>query len=73
MWEVREVLARLLRDGAVVREVPLSYAGEASTYAGELPMPEGDIRPLELLAATPERASFGVVRRRITVAGARSR
>ena len=73
MWEVREVLARLLRDGAVVREVPLAYAGEASTYAGELPIPEGGTYVLELLAATPERASFGVVRRRINLAGARSR
>lgn len=68
MWEVREVLVRLLRDGAVVGEAPLAYAGEASIYAGQLPLPAAGSYVLEVVAATPERASFGVVRRRVTIA-----
>lgn len=68
MWEVREVLVRLRRDGGVVGEARLAYAGEASIYAGELPIPSAGRYELEVVAATPERASFGVVRRRVTIA-----
>jgi hypothetical protein len=30
MWEVRDVVARLIRDNAVVREATLTYGGESS-------------------------------------------
>jgi hypothetical protein len=69
MWEVTEVRARLLRDGAVVQEALLLYAGEASTYAGALALPAAGPYVLEVVAATPSRASFGVVRRRVRIGG----
>ncbi|MDP1857108.1 MAG: hypothetical protein Q8K82_00475 [Gemmatimonadaceae bacterium] len=67
MWEVGEVVARLVRDGTVVKEVPLRYAGEASVYAGEISAAESGSYVLEVTAATPRAATFGVVRRRVTI------
>ncbi len=69
MWEVSEVRARLLRQGTVVQEALLGYAGEASTYAGALALPASGVYTVEVVAATPSRASFGVVRRRVSVGG----
>lgn len=67
MWRVDEVLARLTRDGTVVREVALRYAGEPSLYAGELRTPESGRYALEIVAARPERATFGAARREVRV------
>lgn len=68
MWEVRDVVARLVRNNVVAREAPLAYAGEQSVYAGDLGSLEPGVYWLEVLAATPDRATFGMVRRRVTVA-----
>jgi hypothetical protein len=68
MWEVRDVVARLMRNNTVVRETPLAYSGEQSMYAGELGPVEPGIYDLEVLAANPTAATFGVVRRRVTIA-----
>ena len=67
MWEVRDVIARLVRDGTVIREAPLAYAGEQSVYTGELAPVDPGVYVLEVVAATPGMATFGVVRRRVTV------
>lgn len=67
MWDVSDVVARLVRDGAVIGEARLAYAGEASTYTGELPAVEAGSYTLEILAASPQSVTFGVVRRRVRV------
>lgn len=67
IWEVSDVVARLVRDGKLVREQKLSYAGETSTYAGELEAPEAGSYALEVLAANPQAATFGFMRRWVTV------
>ncbi len=67
MWEVGDVVARLVHDGKVVREGKLSYAGEASTYSGEIEAPDAGSYALEVLAANPQAATFGMVRRWVTV------
>lgn len=68
MWEVGDVVARLVRDGMVVREGKLAYAGEGSTYAGEIELPAEGRYALEILAANPGAATFGMVRRWVNVA-----
>lgn len=75
LWEVREVRARLARDGRRVAEIPLTYAGEASTYAGTLPLAATGEYLLEVLAASPETATFGRVVRtlRLSDTGRRAR
>lgn len=62
LWDADEidVLARLIRDGAVVAEQPLSFAGETSVYHGTVRAPAGAYT-LEVLALDPEMANFGRV------------
>lgn len=67
MWEVGDIVARLVRDQTVVREAKLAYAGEASTYAGEIEVPGAGRYALEVLAANPGAATFGIVRRWVSV------
>ncbi|MBL0171013.1 MAG: hypothetical protein IPP90_09825 [Gemmatimonadaceae bacterium] len=68
MWEVRDLTARLVRDNVVVREATLSYGGEQSVYTGELAPVEPGVYMLEVIAASPGSATFGIVRRRVTIA-----
>lgn len=68
MWEVRDVVARLVRDNRIVSETALKYAGETSIYTGELATPAPGVYQLEILAANPGAATFGMVRRRVTIA-----
>jgi hypothetical protein len=48
-------------------EVPLSYAGEDSTFAGTLRLAEPGEFTLEVLALDPTKANFGLVRRLIRI------
>ena len=68
MWDVRDVTARLVRDNVVVRGVQLAYAGEPSMYTGVIASVDPGVYMLEVLAASPVSATFGIVRRRVTIA-----
>lgn len=73
LWEADrvEVRARLVRDGETATRATLSYAGETSTFGGEIQAPS---RPgmyrLVVTASDPGRANFGMVSRPLYV-GAR--
>lgn len=69
MWDADqiEVAARLLLDGEVVAETELAFSGETSVFAGELPDPGPGPAALEVIAADPGRANFGMVRRAIEI------
>jgi hypothetical protein len=67
LWKVNDVRARLIRDGLVVHDVLLPYAGVASEYAAELPAVAAGQYTLEIIAASPDIATFGVMRRVVTV------
>lgn len=61
LWDANEieVKARVRRNGSVVREAPLAYAGTTSTYSAELePLSAGDYE-IEILAANERRSNFG--------------
>lgn len=60
-------MARLVQNGAVVEESALSYAGEESTYAGELTLSVFGAAELEVLAMDPTSANFGQVVRELRV------
>lgn len=63
MWDATRyrIRAQLLRDGAVVTEAPLSFAGTTSVYEGTLPIPnEGETR-LRVIASDPDRVNTGMV------------
>lgn len=62
-----EVLARLVRDGKVVAESTLTFAGETSYYSGHVTAPEPGAYELQVLALDPARANNGMARRRVSV------
>ncbi len=67
LWDSNRftVLAQLIQNGALVREVPLRFAGETSTYAGDLPLQGGGPFLLRVLAIDAERANFGLAVREL--------
>jgi hypothetical protein len=67
MWRVEQLHARLWQGNAIVGEVPLAYAGEPSTWSARLPRVAAGRYTLEVVAASPKSATFGVVRRTLTV------
>lgn len=67
IWKVTDVRARLIRDGLVVHDVLMPYAGASSEYSAELPGVAAGQYTLEIIAASPDIATFGVMRRVLTV------
>lgn len=70
MWDADgiEVFARLIADGEEMARERLGFSGERSVFVGTLPGPgEGPVT-LEVIAADPERANFGMVRREVRAA-----
>jgi len=62
-----KVIARIVRDGKVVGEVPLKYAGVSSTYTGQLILKDTGPTVLEVLAMDAANANFGLISRDVTV------
>ncbi len=67
LWNVNEVRARVIRDGMVLHDTVLPYAGVTSEYAAELPALSAGQYTIEVVAASPDIATFGVMRRTLTV------
>ncbi len=67
LWKVNDVRARLIQNGMVLHDAVLPFAGEGSEYAGELPSLAAGQYMLEIVAASPDIATFGVMRRTLTV------
>lgn len=67
LWDADriDVTARLVRDGRVVQESEMTYAGETSVFEGSLTPPAAGTYELEVVAADGERANFGLVRREL--------
>ncbi len=62
------MVARLLRNGDVIAETTLAFAGERSTYAGELPLSTAGPVELMVLAMDPANANFGWARQEFQLA-----
>lgn len=69
LWDANriKVVARAVRGGKVLAEAPLSYAGTASTYAGQLTLKDAGAYELEVLASDAAAANFGLARQALTV------
>ena len=69
LWDADriDVTARLVRDGRVVRESEMTYAGETNIFDGAVTPPSAGSYELVVLAADEERANFGRVGRRLEV------
>lgn len=61
MWDANRytIRAQLLRDGVVVTEAPLSYAGTTSEYEGTLSVPDEGATRLRVIASDGDQANFG--------------
>lgn len=62
LWDANhiEITARLVRDGRVVAEVPLAYAGQTSTYRGTIASPGSGEAELQVIAVDVGRANTGM-------------
>jgi hypothetical protein len=71
MWDSDriEILARVLSEGEVISETPLTYLGERSKFGGAVVAPEAGVYELEVLAIDTQRANFGRLVHRVTVTG----
>lgn len=62
LWDANRysIQAQLVRDGAVVEAAPLTYAGETSTFRGEVPVPSEGGDQLRVVVSDADRANAGV-------------
>jgi hypothetical protein len=69
MWDANKirVVARLLRDGKVEAEIPMTYAGVQNTFHVEAPVPAPGPMELQVLAMDPGSANFGMTREAIAI------
>lgn len=69
MWDSDgyEISASLMRDGEQVEFVYLDYAGQTSTFTGEVPNPGAGTYTLRILAADPDQANFGMAEETVVV------
>lgn len=61
LWDADDytIVARLHRDGDVVAETPMAFAGESSTYEASLPAPASGPARVEVIAVDPAKANAG--------------
>lgn len=69
LWDADHIAitARLVRDGRVVAEAPLAYAGRSSTYTGTLDVPSGSSGELQVIAVDAGRANTGMATKALVV------
>lgn len=69
LWDADRVrvVARLVRDGRVVSEQELEYAGSPSTFVGEIVPTAAGPAELQVLALDPSRGNTGIARSPVTI------
>jgi hypothetical protein len=69
LWDANKirVVARLLRDGKVESEIPMTYAGVQNTFHTDVPVIASGPLELQVLALDPGSANFGMTKEAIAV------
>ena len=69
LWDANKirVVARLLRDGKVESETPMTYAGVQNTFHADVPMPAAGAMELQVLALDPASANFGMTKEALAI------
>jgi hypothetical protein len=69
LWDANKirVVARLVRDGKVQSEIPMTYAGVQNTFHVDVPMTAAGPMELQVLALDPASANFGMTRESIAI------
>jgi len=67
LWDANKirVVARLLRDGKVESEIPMTYAEVQNTFHTDVPVTAAGSMELQVLAMDPASANFGMTREAI--------
>jgi hypothetical protein len=69
LWDANKirVVARLLRNGKVESEIPMTYAGVQNTFHVDVPVAAPGPVELQVLALDPGSANFGMTREAIAI------
>ena len=69
LWDANKirVVARLLRDGKIMSEVPMTYAGVQNTFHVDVPVTAPGPMELQVLALDPGSANFGMTREAVAI------
>jgi hypothetical protein len=69
LWDANKihVVARLLRNGKVESEIPMTYAGVQNTFHTDVPVTAAGTLELQVLALDPGSANFGMTREAIAI------
>lgn len=69
LWDASDYTleARLVDDGRIVASAPMRFSGVTSVFRGEVPVPGAGELVLQVVAADPEEANFGMASRPVTV------
>jgi hypothetical protein len=68
MWDANKVhvVARLLRDGKVQSEIPMTYAGVQNTFHADVPAGTTGPMELQVLSMDSNSANFGIMKEAVT-------
>ncbi len=69
MWDADEmtVVARLLRDGAQLAEIPLDFTGTTSVYSARTRVDRSGALEIQVIAMDPSKGNFGMVTQAVEV------
>ena len=69
LWDANKirVVARLLRNGKVESEFPMTYAGVQNTFHADVPVTAPGPMELQVLALDPGSANFGMTREAVAI------
>jgi hypothetical protein len=69
LWDANKihVIARLLRDGKVQSEIPMTYAGVQNTFHADVPVTAAGPLELQVLALDPGSANFGMMKEAVAI------
>jgi hypothetical protein len=69
LWDANKIriVARLLRNGKVESEIPMTYAGVQNTFHTDVPVTASGPLELQVLALDPGSANFGMTKEAIAV------
>jgi hypothetical protein len=69
LWDANKihVVARLLRDGKVESEIPMTYAGVQNTFHADVPAPVAGPLELQVLSMDAGSANFGMMREAVAI------
>jgi len=69
LWDANKihVVARLLRDGKVQSEIPMTYAGVQNTFHADIPATEAGPLELQILSMDAASANFGMLKEAVAI------